>query len=269
MLLRALAFYVLTVFISYGAFCAFFYQQQRSIQYKVITYQYSPEETGLKNYEFANVKTSDGIDVQGWYVPAQPGQKTILFFHGNGQVISTSIGGVSYFLNLGYGILFAEYRGFAGHAGDVSEAGLYQDAFAFMDWLLHEKNIKEQDIIFYGESLGSSLALKLAEKYDGAGVVLVASFSSVLDLAREVYWYLPVDLLLKDKFMNADVIRNVREPILIIHGTSDDIVPFAYGKKLYEFTDGDAEFVKIDRGNHVNLYELGALKYIKDFLEKL
>ena len=269
MLKRLVVFCLLFVTVSYGAFCLFIYQQQRVIQHNVIQLKFTPEQTGLTDYEYANVLTEDGIQLVGWYVPAKDGNKTIVFFHGNGQIIGTSTGGVSYFIGLGYGVLFAEYREYAGHAGKVTEEGLYLDANAYVEWLLNSKNLQQKDLIFYGESLGTALALKMAKSYDGAAVVLLAPFSSILDTAKKHYWYLPVDLMLKDTFFNDRLISSVDEPILMIHGDEDRVVPIEYGRKLYNIAPNGTEFVTVAGGNHSNLYKVGALNHIERFLEGL
>ncbi len=266
---RAFSFCFFFVLLGYIVFCAFMYQKQRIIQYNPIQEKFSPEQTGIKNVEYAHVVTEDGLALEGWYVPAQEQQKTIVFFHGNGQIIGSSVIGPAFFLQYGYGVLFVEYRGYAGHQGQVTENGLYKDAYAFVQWLHEEQRVNFSDMIVYGESLGSALALKMAVEFDVSGVVLLASFSSILDIVSDVYWYLPVRLLLKDKFMNDELIQKVDEPILIVHGRKDKIVPFKYGKQLHAVANGNAQFISVDEGHHNNLYEFDVSNNIKKFLDGL
>lgn len=269
MIKRAFHFLVLFCLFGYATFCLFVYKNQREIQYSPVALRFTPEQAGLSGVEFARVVTADGIALEGWYVPAKNDQKTIVFFHGNGQIIGSSVVGVSSFITQGYGILFAEYRGYAGHRGEVTEQGLYQDAFAFVRWLHEQKNVVFSDMIMYGDSLGTSLALRMAAQYDVAGVVLLASYSSILDVAEGLYWYLPIRFLLKDTYRNDVMIKAVNEPVLMFHGQKDKIIPFKYGHKLYESSDGWVDFISVGQGTHNNLYEFGITKPIQEFMDNL
>ncbi len=165
--------------------------------------------------------------------------------------------------------MMVEYRGYAGHKGIVSEEGLYIDARTFIDWLHTTRNIPHKDMIFYGESLGSAIATKMASEYKPAAAILVSGFSSLVDLAFYKYPYLPVSLLLKDQYRNDRAIKRFASPVLILNGKKDDLVNFRFGKKLYKAANDPKEIKTYDDGTHTNLYDVGARQDIINFLNDL
>lgn len=160
-----------------------------------------------------------------------------------------------------------EYRGYAGHKGKFTEQGVYKDCRAFIDWLSQAHHIKYSDMIFYGESLGAALAIQMANEYAVHAIILLAPFSSMVDIAREQYSYFPASLLLKDKYLSDEKVQQISIPILILHGDNDSIVSIASGRRLFDAANNPKEFVEINGGGHNNLYELRALNYIRAFLE--
>ena len=269
MLKRFTLFVFLFIVFGYFALCLFVYRYQSSIQYNPIKFKISPHEVGLSEVEIIHVVTKDGLKLEGWYMPAKDGYKTIVFFHGNGQLIGSSTKGVSQLAESGYGVLFAEYRGYAGHAGEVTEEGLYLDAYAFTEWLIRNQNIPEDNLIFYGESLGVALAVKMAGQYYSSGVVLLMPFSSALDIAKHHFWFFPMDIILKDRFLVYRMLQSVEEPILMIHGDQDRLIPIVYAERLYNSKSGNSKFVKIFGAHHHNLYDFDTMDYIKRFVESL
>ena len=132
------------------------------------------------------------------------------------------------YLNVNF--LIIAWRGFSGNKGKPSEEGLYKDGRSGINWLVR-KGIKEENIVIYGESLGTGVATHLSQNKNFAGVVLETPFTSMIDAAKTFYPYIPVSLLLKDKFDNKSKIKNINVPILIMHGEVDQIVPFFMEKK--------------------------------------
>lgn len=230
----------------------------------------SPADVGASQATIIQVKTSDGLALEGWYFPPSAEMnKVIVFFHGNSWNIGMSYPHMKDYLDDGYGLVMAEYRGYAGHSGEVSEQGLYKDARAFIDWLHLENHISYNDMIFYGESLGGALAVKMASEYQPHAVVILASFSSILEFAEDQYPYVPVALILKDPYLNYKAIADVPSPVLILHGKQDNIIPYEYGKRLYIAANEPKKFVSFENGTHVNLYDLGARDVIRAFLGDL
>tara|TARA_B100001109_G_C18842843_1_gene465392 strand:- start:1323 stop:1835 length:513 start_codon:yes stop_codon:yes gene_type:complete len=132
--------------------------------------------------------------------------------------------------------LIVSWRGFSGNKGKPTEEGLYKDANAALDWLKN-KNINEESIIIYGESLGTGVAVEIAQNSNFAGVILESPFTSMIDAGASKYPIFPIRLLLKDKYESDKKIKNINSPILIMHGEADRIVPFWMGKKMYELAN--------------------------------
>ena len=127
--------------------------------------------------------------------------------------------------------LIVAWRGFSGNNGKPSELGLYEDGKSTIEWLI-KKGVRQDNIVLYGESLGTGVAIHLAQNKSFAGVILETPFTSMIDAAKKFYPYIPVGLLLKDKFENYKKIKNVNLPILVMHGELDQIVPFEMVKKF-------------------------------------
>ena len=142
------------------------------------------------------------------------------------------------------------------------------DGKSAIDWLA-KKGVREKDIILYGESLGTGVATHLAQNKNFAGIILETPFTSMIDAAKKFYPYIPVNLLLKDKFENKKKIKNINSPILVMHGEADQIVPFSMGKKIYEIANKPkySYFTKYD--NHMMEYDENLLKALKSFLDSL
>ncbi len=262
--------FVTTVCLGYLTFCLFMYQQQRRFLYQPKTEKVLPQNVGASAAEIINVTTKDGIALEGWYfMPPSEGNKIIVFFHGNGCVVGDSFYFVGNYLKHDYGLLMVEFRGYAGHVGRITEQGLYADSRAYIEWLHLEKGIPYSDMIFYGESLGSALAVKMASEYTPHAVVILAPFTSMIDAAKGHYPYLPVSILLKDTYMSVKAVRDVSSPVLILHGKNDGLVSYKSGQKLYEEANEPKKIVVFEQGNHINLYDLGAHKVIRDYLDKL
>jgi hypothetical protein len=246
------------------------YQQQNRLLYQPKIEKISPQDVGADAAEIINVTTKDGLSLEGWYFPpSHENKKVIVFFHGNRWVIGDSFYFARDYLNYNYGLLMVEFRGYAGHKGRVTEQGLYADSRAYIDWLHTEKGVPYSDMIFYGESLGTSLAVKMASEYTPHAVVLLAPFITMIDAAKQHYPYIPVSILLKDTYLNDKAIKKVSSPVLILHGKNDRLVNYKFGQKLYEEANEPKEIVIFEYGNHVNLYDLGAHKVIRDYLDKL
>ena len=261
---------VITACLGYVAICLFMYQQQRSILYQPKLEKTSPQDVGAQGAEIVRVRTNDNLTLEGWYfAPSSPNNKTIVFFHGNGWNIGDSFTLTKDYLKHGFGLLMVEYRGYAGHNGRVSEQGLYKDARAYINWLHEEKGVPHSDMIFYGESLGSSLAVKMASEYKAFAVILLAPFTSMIDVAKEYYPLLPVSILLRDTYLNDKAIKKVASPILFLHGDQDKLVNIKFGKALYDAANDPKKIVIFEEGTHVNLYALGAHKVIREFLEDI
>ena len=164
--------------------------------------------------------------------------------------------------------LIIAWRGFSGNKGKPSEKGLYEDGRSSIAWLLN-KGVEEKNIVIYGESLGTGVATHLSQNKNFGGLILETPFTSMIDAAKNFYPYIPVGLLLKDKFDNKKKIKNISFPVLIMHGEADKIVPFAMGKKMFEIANKPkySYFTKYD--DHMMEYDENLIKALKSFLQSL
>jgi fermentation-respiration switch protein FrsA (DUF1100 family) len=211
--------------------------------------------------------TSDGIRLLAWYVPPPAQKPVVLYFHGNAGTIENRSHWLLEFANAGLGVLMPEYRGYGGNRGQPTEAGLYADAAAAMDFLARE-GITADRIVVYGESLGTGLATQLASQHQVAALVLEAPYTSIMAAAAAHYWFLPVSLFLHDRFDSLSRIAQVRSPILIMHGDRDRIVPPALGRELFAAAPEPKEFWSVPEGAHENLYGFGAPETVFSFLRR-
>ena len=146
------------------------------------------------------------------------------------------------------------YRGFSGNKGKPNETGLYKDSESAKKWL-NDYGVSDKDIILYGESLGTAVAIDLASKYKFAGIILESPFTSMVKLSKIYYPYLPVKILLKDRYDSINKINNIDFPKMVMHGDKDKIVPFSMGKEIFEnlsepkvsyFKEGDDHMMDFD-----------------------
>ena len=219
--------------------------------------------------EKVKIPTQDGLNLLGWFHEKEiKKNKTILFFHGNAGSLENRIHKLNHFRDMSVNFLIIAWRGFSGNEGKPSETGLYEDGESAIKWLI-KKGVDEKNIIIYGESLGTGIATHLSQNRNFAGVILETPFTSMIDAAKKFYPYIPVGFLLKDKFENKDKIKNVRSPILIMHGEKDQIVPFEMGKKIFEMANEPkySHFTKYD--NHMMEYNEKLVLALKSFFKSL
>ena len=193
--------------------------------------------------------------LHGWWIPSgHAAAKTLLYLHGNDGNVSTNMGGIEPLRRLGYEIFMLDYRGYGESGGGFpSEAGVYQDAQTAWDYLVHTRGIKPSDILIYGHSLGGAVAIDLATRHaDAAGLVVESSFTSIREMAGldRLYALLPLDLIVNQRFDSIDKVRRLRLPVLYVHGTGDELVPFDMGRALYRATPSAVDFVAVVGGGH-------------------
>ena len=215
------------------------------------------------------IKTSDNINLLGWFHKKDLKKfKTIVYFHGNAGNLENRIYKLNHFKDMNVNFLIVSWRGFSGNSGKPSEQGLYKDGSSTIEWLKN-KGLVDKDIVLYGESLGTGIATELAQNNNFAGLILETPFTSMIEAAKNFYPYVPVGLLLKDKYDNQNKIKNIKIPILVMHGEVDQIVPFWMGKKIYEIANQPkySYFTKFD--DHMMEYDEKLVFALKTFIKSL
>lgn len=241
--------------------------QDRLVYFPQSTLSATPAAYGLP-YEDVNFEAGDGVDLHGWYVPADESRFTLLFFHGNGGNISGRLDTITLFHSMGLDIFIIDYRGYGRSEGTPSEEGTYRDAEAAWDYLVSEKNHSPDSIIVMGRSLGGAVAAWLAGRKRPRALILESTFSSGVELARAAYPFFPVGLMLKHRYPTAEHIQDLEIPKLFAHSPEDDVVPYELGRKLYQGAPGPKTFLEM-RGRHNNAFQVTGKRYrqaIEEFL---
>jgi fermentation-respiration switch protein FrsA (DUF1100 family) len=241
---------------------------QRNLLYHPKENNYFGDKLKVK-IEKVKIKTSDNFELLGWYHEKDLRNfKTIVFFHGNAGTLENRIHKINHFKNMNINFLIISWRGFSGNLGKPSEKGLYEDGKSTINWL-KRKGLKDNDIVLYGESLGTGIATHIAQNQKFAGVILESPFTSMVDAAKNVYPYFPIKLLLKDKYENDKKIKNVNSPILIMHGEADKIVPFWMGEKMYKLANEPKYSYFTKKDNHMMEYNEKMIKILTEYLKRL
>ncbi|NBB93445.1 MAG: alpha/beta fold hydrolase [Gammaproteobacteria bacterium] len=214
----------------------------------------TPARIGLL-FRDVELQTADGETVHGWWLPHENSRATLLFLHGNAGNISHRLDSLQIFHELGVDVLIIDYRGYGRSSGKPSEAGLYRDADAAWDWLTGEQGIAAGDIILFGRSLGGAVAAELATRVDAAGLVVESAFTSVPDIAAELYWWLPVRWLSRLDFDTAGSVRKTELPVLVIHSRDDEIIPFSHGRRLHQIAGERGTLLEIRGGHNTGFLE--------------
>ena len=256
------------IFFLYLFVLVFLYFYQRNLLYHPNENNYSGDKISV-DIKKVKIPTLDNIQLLGWYHEKNlKDYKTLIYFHGNAGSLENRIHKLNHFQDMNINFLIIAWRGFSGNHGKPSEEGLYIDGKSAINWVI-EKGVDEKNIILYGESLGTGVAAHLAQNSNYAGIILETPFTSMIDAAKIFYPYIPVNLLLKDKFENYKKVKNINIPILVMHGEEDQIVPFSMGKKIYEIANEPkfSYFTKYD--NHMMEYDEKLVLALQSFLKSL
>jgi fermentation-respiration switch protein FrsA (DUF1100 family) len=191
---------------------------------------------GLTDVEPVTFETTDGLELSGWFVAASgPSPRvTVLVFNGNAGNRAHRGPLAAAFHGHGLQVLLVDYRGYGGNPGAPTESGLAADSRAARAYLAGRPDVDASRIVYFGESLGTAVAIDLAVEHPPAALVLRSPFTSMADVGQHHYPFLPVRLLLRDRFAAIDQIRRIRVPLLVIAGGHDRIVPIENSRRLYD-----------------------------------
>ena len=195
--------------------------------------------------------SADGTKIHGWYVEHPQPKAVVLYCHGNG----THVAYLGEFLRemrdeFQVSIFAFDYRGYGRSEGKPIEKGILEDSDAAQDWLARRAGIPREEIVLMGRSLGGGVVLHLAAENGARGVILQNTFTSLPDAAATHYPWLPVRMLMRNRYDSLSRITRYSGPILISHGTADTIVPYSQGRKLFDLATGPKEFFEIAGGDH-------------------
>ena len=241
---------------------------QRNLLYHPAENNYSGDKLTV-NIEKVKITTDDNINLLAWYHKKDiKNYKTILYLHGNAGSLENRIHKINHFNDMNINFLLLAWRGFNGNAGKPTEQGLYQDARSAVKWLINQ-GVTEENIIIYGESLGTGVATEIAQNQNFAGIILESPFTSMVAAGKSKYPIFPIKLLLKDKYESDKKIKNIMFPILVMHGEVDKIVPFWMGEKIFQLANEPkySYFSKYD--DHMMEYDEKLVYALKTFIKSL
>lgn len=252
---------VLCVAGAYGMMVAcLFFLQSKLLYFPSREIVATPALVGLP-YESVTLVTADHVQLDGWFLPVAEPRGVVLFFHGNAGNISHRLDSLSIFHELGLSVLIFDYRGFGRSEGGISEEGSYRDAEAAVRYLMAERDVPLRNIVYFGRSLGGAIAAHLAMKVMPAGVILESTFTSVPDLAAQLYSLLPVRLISRFSYNVKKYLESVSCPVLIVHSVDDEIIPVQHGRDLLATANEPREFLAI-HGSHNEGFLLSRRDYM-------
>lgn len=230
----------------------------------------TPADAGL-DFDDVRFDTEDGVRLHGWWVPGRTEDVTLLWFHGNAGNLGDRVALLELLHDeLGIGVFMVDYRGYGRSEGKSSEAGLYADARAALEATQVHAGVGPDDVVLFGQSLGAAVAVELASTHPVRGVVLEAAFTSIPDMARHHYSFLPVWPLLRTGFDSQSRIAGIEAPLLMLHGENDDIVPLDMGRELFATAKEPKELSIVRGAGHNDVYlTTDYIATLRGFLDSL
>ncbi len=257
----------LTALAAYALLVTFIYTQQRDIMFLPSTDRLQPVDVSifLSDVKEVTLETRDGQNLYSWYAQAMTRRPTILFFHGNAGSVPLRHLRMQGWMSKGYGVLMLGYPGYGGSEGEPSENGFAEAAQLAYDFL-RDEGLSAEQVVIYGQSIGTGVAVTLASENPAKALILEAPMMSAKAVAQQHYPYLPVSLMLKDPFLSMDRIDKIGMPLLIIHGDQDQIIPVAHGRALYEKAVTPKTFHPMQGAGHNDLSAFPVLKVTEEYL---
>ncbi|MFC2061017.1 alpha/beta hydrolase [Elusimicrobiota bacterium] len=222
--------------------------QARFIYFPYSIIEATPADIGLY-YEDIAFKTEDNIELNGWFVPAEKAKAVLLFCHGNAGNISHRLESIKIFNEIGLSVFIFDYRGYGKSEGKPAEAGTYIDAEAAWRYLKEVKGVKQENIIIFGRSLGGAIGAYLAKEHKPKALVVESSYTSINDIASDLYPLIPMNIISRFGYNTSEYIGEVKCPVLVVHSSDDEIIPFRHGRQLFEDAEEPKRFLEIS-GSH-------------------
>jgi fermentation-respiration switch protein FrsA (DUF1100 family) len=222
-----------------------------------------PAPTVLPTGRDVAFDTTDGLRLAGWFVPAAGHSRaTVLVLNGNAGNRAARVPLAAELSRAGLSVLLLDYRGYGGNAGIPSEQGLLADARAARAYLATRGDVDPARLVYFGESLGAAVAVQLAVERPPMALVLRSPFTSLADVGRAHYPFLPVRLLLRDRYASVEQVGGLRCPVLVLAGDRDGIVPWEQSRRLAEAAARPKRFVLIPNAGHNSLELLAGRRLI-------
>lgn len=208
------------------------------------------------------ISISDGNEIHGLHWPAPEGRPTILFFHGNAQSVFEWALIREELVPLDCGLLLVDYPGYGKSAGSPSESALYAAGQATYTWLTREKGVTPQQIIVMGKSLGGGVGSKVVLENPAKGLILESTFSSIPAVAKNLFPFVPVSTFIKsERYDTLSRLGDIHVPVLVVHGTNDEVVPFPQGQAVYDAANEPKQFYIVEHAGHNDVSYVAGAQY--------
>ena len=240
---------------------------QRHLMYVPDRTRVAPEAAGLESVREYLLQTHDEARIVSWRFDGEPGRPTILYLHGNAGNLASRADRFQRYQSRGFALMMISWRGYSGSSGSPSEANNVADAQLAYD-TLRAQGVRSEDIVVYGESLGSGVAIQLAGERPVAALVLDAPYTSIVDVALLTYPYLPVRPLLIDRYESDRHIARVKAPVLVLHGERDAVIPVHMGQAIHRMSPEPKKLALFPEGGHIDLDDYGAVDVVAAWLDE-
>ncbi|WP_341462612.1 alpha/beta hydrolase [Planktothrix agardhii] len=257
--------------IAYLTACLFlFFRQTRFIFFPSRLISITPDDVGLSYQDIElKIPTASGKieTVHCWWIPSEsnPNQKVIIDLHGNRNTIEGNIGYAEQFHEMGLSVLLVEYRGYGRSTNRFpSEKTVYQDVETAWNYLVNERQINPHNIYIFGHSLGGAIAINLAFKHpEIPGLIIESSFTNIKKMIdyKKKYWMFPINLILTQKFDSLAKISALKMPILLTHGTEDELIPKTMSEDLFNAAIEPKQLLIVAGAGHNNVRQVGGKEY--------
>jgi fermentation-respiration switch protein FrsA (DUF1100 family) len=218
----------------------------------------APADVGLAG-EDVFLETADGVRIHGFWLPAATATRAVLFLHGNAGNASDRLPNAAELVRLGTSVLLLDYRGYGRSEGRPSEAGVYADAQAGIEYLIAERAMAADRIVVFGRSLGGAVAIDLVQRQPVAGLILESTFTSLSDMAESLIPF--AGSVTGGRYDSERKVADIQTPLLFFHGDRDEIVPFALGQRLFGAANAPKEFETIRGASHNDTTLVGGAAY--------
>lgn len=215
------------------------------------------------------LKSADGNTIHAWWLPAPGADSALLYLHGNAGNLSWRGGSIMKIREqLGVSVLIIDYPGYGKSTGRPSEQGCYHAAEAAYAWLRDEQHVPSQRILIWGASLGGGVAVDLASRKECRALILIKTFTSLPDVASRLYPWVPARWIMRNRFESVKKIGDCDCPVFVTHGTTDELIPFSQGEKLYAAANEPKQFYAMDKLGHNDGLGRDMFDALKMFLDK-
>jgi len=236
--------------LAYGLLCLLVFRLQRSFIYFPSRWDEQAASRANPGYEEVRFPTADGETLHGWLLRREDAPWTVVIFHGNAGNLEGHEAVMVPLRTLDLQVLLFDYRGYGLSTGRPTQEGLLRDGEAVVSYVERDLGVPSDRMVYFGNSLGTGVAVLLAARRPPGRLILESAYDSLAAVARPHYPFLPVGLLLRDRFDAGAVIGGIRSPILFLHPAEDEIIPVARGRALFGKASGPKRFVTIPGARH-------------------